>query len=146
MPLPEDRAEIFIPTLVTPEVLHQIADGLVPAKSYDVALGGVALNFPDYPLIIDTNIREAVSGKKLCVPTNTEFEILELLARKAGTRLTRDEILYRIWGEEFDGDKHVIDVHSSNLKAKLVRELEIPCPIRTIRGRGFVFDPSPRNR
>jgi len=146
MPLPEDRAELFIPTLVTPEELHRIADGLEPAKTYSVSLGEVALNFPDYPLIIDTNLREAVSGRKLCVPTNIEFGILELLARKAGTRLTRDEIIYEIWGEEFDGNTHVVDVHGSNLKAKLVKKLDIPCPIRTVRSRGFVFDPSPRNK
>ena len=145
MPLPEDRTELFIPTLVTPEELHIIADGLVPARTYNVALGGLALNFPDYPLIIDTNLREAVSGKKLCAPTNIEFDILELLARKAGTRLTRDEIIFGVWGENFVGDKHVVDVHGSNLKGKLVKELGIPCPIRTIRGCGFVFDPSPRN-
>ncbi len=51
--------------------------------------------------------------------TTREFELLLVLARSPKRVFTRDELLSRIWGEDYVGVDRVVDVHVSNLRAKL---------------------------
>ena len=66
--------------------------------------------------------------------TFKEFELLCLLLRNAGAVLTREQILQKIWGYDFDGENRTVDVHIRTLRAKLG-----PCGklIETIRGIGY---------
>ena len=48
--------------------------------------------------------------------------------------LTRDEILSKIWGYEFDGENRTVDVHIRTLRSKLG---EAGSLIRTVRGLGY---------
>ena len=47
------------------------------------------------------------------------FELLCLLFENEGIVLTRDEILTKVWGYEFDGESRTVDVHIRTLRAKL---------------------------
>ncbi len=66
--------------------------------------------------------------------TFKEFELLCLLAENAGTVYTRDDILRRIWGFEFDGESRTVDVHIRTLRTKLGTSGNL---IETIRGVGY---------
>ena len=48
-----------------------------------------------------------------------EFEVLALLARHKNRTIMRDRLLNEIWGTEFFGDTHTVDVHISNIRKKL---------------------------
>lgn len=64
--------------------------------------------------------------------TLKEFELLCYLMENRGTVLTRDKILSKIWGYDFDGETRTVDVHIRTLRQKLGIEL-----IETIRGVGY---------
>jgi two-component system response regulator ParR len=73
--------------------------------------------------------------------TTMEFELLSLLASAAGTLFSRDEILNRIRGIPFDGINRSVDVHISKLRGKLNDNPRNPELIKTIWGRGYLFNP-----
>ena len=64
-----------------------------------------------------------------------EFELLALLAAKAGKVFTRDEILERVWGNEVVVGDRTIDVHIRKLREKIGEE-----SIKTVKGIGYKFD------
>lgn len=80
--------------------------------------------------------RVSVDGRDVRL-TNIEFALLEVLARDPGVVLTRIELLERVWGTDFVGDGHVLDVHVGNLRRKLGDDSATPRFVETVRGIGF---------
>ncbi len=74
-----------------------------------------------------------VEGKDVTL-TYKEFELLSLLFRNRGIVLTRDEILSKVWGYEFDGESRTVDVHIRTLRSKLGTAGRL---IETVRGIGY---------
>ncbi|NNE74220.1 MAG: response regulator transcription factor [Acidimicrobiales bacterium] len=70
--------------------------------------------------------------------TKTEFDLLELLLRNAGTVMTREVIYDRIWGYDFETSSRSLDVYISYLRRKTEAEGEARL-IETVRGVGFVL-------
>ena len=66
--------------------------------------------------------------------TLKEFELLCLLLENQGFVFTRDQLLNRIWGYEYDGESRTVDVHIRNLRQKL--GVCGNC-IETVRGVGY---------
>lgn len=62
-----------------------------------------------------------------------EFEVLALLARHKNRTIMRDRLLDEIWGTDFFGDAHTVDVHISNIR----RKLDLGDVIRTIPKCGY---------
>ena len=71
--------------------------------------------------------------------TRKEFEILELLARRAGEVITRDEFLDKLWGEDVYVTHRVIDTHMAALRKKLEDDANNPKHIQSVRGLGYRF-------
>lgn len=69
---------------------------------------------------------------------NREYQIIELLMRGRGQRITAEEIVRRIWGEENAGSK-LIWVHISVLRGKLA-QIEAQAKNLTYRGQGYVLE------
>lgn len=69
--------------------------------------------------------------------TNIEFALLATLARRPGNVVTRAELLEAVWGADFVGDDHVLDVHMGNLRRKLGDHSATPRFVETVRGIGF---------
>ena len=68
--------------------------------------------------------------------TPTEFRILEALAKSPGRVFTRDELLARAFGPDFDGMDRTVDVHVTNLRRKIEAEGE-PRYVVTVHGVGY---------
>ena len=70
--------------------------------------------------------------------TRIEFDILDALSERPRMVHTREVLRERVWGENWFGDDHVVDVHIANLRKKIdrgdVRH------IRTVRGVGYRLD------
>lgn len=66
--------------------------------------------------------------------TLKEFELLCILFKNEGVVMTRDEILTKIWGYEFDGENRTVDVHIRTLRSKLGSAGKL---IQTVRGLGY---------
>lgn len=71
--------------------------------------------------------------------TPKEFELLRVLATHPGKVYSRDELLERIWGYEYDGDTRTVDVHVRHLRLKVERDPSNPEYIETLRGIGYRF-------
>ncbi|WP_312651687.1 response regulator transcription factor [Aminipila sp.] len=67
--------------------------------------------------------------------TLKEFEVLRFLMENRGLVLSRDILLERIWGYDFDGETRTVDVHVRTLRQKLGDSGQI---IETIRGVGYL--------
>ncbi|CNJ22166.1 response regulator [Yersinia mollaretii] len=72
--------------------------------------------------------------------TTAEFDVLLLLAKDAGKVLSRDELLLGLKGIDFDGVDRTIDIHISRLRRKLDDDLDTPSRIKTLRGKGYLFN------
>lgn len=66
--------------------------------------------------------------------TRKEFDLLQYLLENKGIVLTRNQILCRIWGYDFDGETRTVDVHVRTLRQKLGEEGNL---IETVRGVGY---------
>lgn len=66
--------------------------------------------------------------------TLKEFELLHLFMENQGQVFTRDQLLNRIWGYEFDGESRTVDVHIRSLRIKLK---SAGTKIETVRGVGY---------
>jgi DNA-binding response OmpR family regulator len=69
--------------------------------------------------------------------TALEFNLLAALAREPGIVVGRQAILDALWGPEFAGDDHLVDVHIANLRRKLGDDPARPRFVETIRGVGY---------
>lgn len=71
--------------------------------------------------------------------TPKEFELLRVFATHPGKVYSRDELLERIWGYEYDGDTRTVDVHVRHLRLKVEKDPSNPEYIETLRGIGYRF-------
>jgi len=87
-------------------------------------------------LSIDPSKREAFFELRKLDLTTLEFDLLFCFMGQVGRVFTRDDLLTRVWGRDFDGVDRVVDVHVSNLRRKLeaVGALDV---LQTIRGVGY---------
>jgi DNA-binding response OmpR family regulator len=69
-----------------------------------------------------------------------EFDLLAELIRHKGAVLTRDLLLQRVWGFDFDGDTRTVDVHIRWLREKIEEDPASPQRIETVRGLGYRFE------
>jgi two-component system, OmpR family, response regulator len=72
--------------------------------------------------------------------TALEFNLLYFLATHANKVWRRAELIQEVWGYDYVGDQRVVDVHIGQIRRKLEVMLPQPCPIRTIRGVGYIFE------
>jgi len=88
-------------------------------------------------LELDLGRRRVTVDGALVPLTFLEFEVLAALAREPGVVLTRQGMLDRVWGHDYIGDDHLIDVHVGKLRRKLGDDPNAPRFVETVRGVGF---------
>jgi DNA-binding response OmpR family regulator len=91
---------------------------------------------------IDVDRREVTVAGEPVHLTTKEFDLLAHMASSPGRIFTRDQLLSRIWGYDYDGDGRTVDVHVSWLRGKL-RGSDGHNHFRTVRGVGYAFAPRP---
>lgn len=87
---------------------------------------------------LDTGTRIAHRGSREIELSPTEYELLALFLRRPRQVLTREIILDRVWGLDFEGSSNVMEVYVGYLRSKLEAGGE-PRLIHTVRGIGYVF-------
>jgi two-component system, OmpR family, response regulator len=73
--------------------------------------------------------------------TAREFAVLEFLLRKAGQVVSRTELLDHVWDRNYEGSTNIVDVYVGYLRRKVEEPFGRPL-IRTVRGAGYVVDPT----
>ena len=90
-------------------------------------------------LEIDTRARRVrLAGRELDL-SRKEFDLLAELARHAGAVVTREDLMARVWDENWFGSTKTLDVHIGWLRRKLDDDPAAPRWIETVRGVGFRF-------
>lgn len=77
-----------------------------------------------------------INGEK-CELTYKEYELLKLLMSNAGVATSRQEILDKVWGTDFEGESRTLDMHIKTLRQKLKDEGSL---IKTVRNVGYRMD------
>lgn len=90
--------------------------------------------FTEGPLTIDTARREVLCNGKDVALTMREFDLLSFLIQSPGVVFTREELLQRVWGWDFDGGSRTVDVHVQTIRQKLGDAAKM---IETVRGVGY---------
>jgi len=80
----------------------------------------------------------SVAGRDVPL-TPTEYNLLFHLATNAGRVMTHEQLLARVWGDEYRDEAHYLKVYVARLRAKLERDPAHPEHILTARGVGYRF-------
>src|SRR5713101_6784685 len=72
--------------------------------------------------------------------TPQELKVLRLFLQSGGRALSRDDILARCWGAEYEGTPRTVDNFVRSLRVKLERDPEQPRHFLTVRGHGYRFE------
>ena len=76
-------------------------------------------------------------GTELCELTYKEYELLKMMMQNVGIVLTRDRIMDRVWGTDYEGESRTLDMHIKTLRKKLGEE---GTRIKTVRNVGYVLE------
>ena len=117
----------------TRALLRRVESKETPATlSGDIELGTLHVSRSAQEVTLD--------GKPVPLTTH-EFELLLLLAQRAGTVLSRDDIFHHLRGIDYDGTDRTIDGRVSKLRKKLGDSATEPTRIKTVWGKGYLLVP-----
>jgi DNA-binding response OmpR family regulator len=97
------------------------------------------LSFDNNKLIIDIDKRLVKLNEEVVSLTPNEFDILYVLASNKGKVFTREAIIERTFGIDFDGSDRSVDVHIKNLRKKIEEDTKCPRYIVTVTKMGYKF-------
>lgn len=101
------------------------------------------IQFGDF--VIDTSRKEVIVGGTPVEFTAKEYSLLEYFVRNTGSVLSRTQISEHVWDVNFEPTSNVVDVYVGYLRTKISKTLGT-CPIKTVRGHGYMFDPDDDER
>ena len=85
-------------------------------------------------IVLSPSHREVTVDGEPVKLTLREFDLLEFLMRSPGVVFSRETLLQRVWGWDFDGGSRTVDVHVQQIRAKLGDSSDL---IETVRGVGY---------
>ena len=88
-------------------------------------------------LTVDPLAREVVLDGTTLELTRIEFDLLDTFSAEPRVAFSRAQLLERVWGPNWFGDDHLVDVHVSNLRRKLADDPRSPDFVCTVRGVGY---------
>lgn len=88
-------------------------------------------------IVLDREKHAVYVNDEPCELTYKEYELLKLLMGNAGIVTTREVILDRIWGTDFEGESRTLDMHIKTLRQKLKEEGSL---IKTVRNVGYIMN------
>ena len=89
-----------------------------------------------YGISLDKSRMKVTAENKEIVLSNKMFNLLAILMENAELVLSREQILTKIWGWDFDGDERVVDTHIKMLRKALGDK---SVHIKTVIGKGYSF-------
>jgi len=120
----------FAPVDATPLLLE--GDGAL------AALPGPAAEAPPAGIAVDTAMRTVRAAGTPVEVTPKEFDLLALMTAEPGKPFSREELLERIWKDDYEVTDRTIDTHMQRLRKKLGAAAEC---IQTVWGIGYRYQP-----
>ncbi len=97
-------------------------------KKQDVIVAG--------DVLVDDEKHLVTAGGQVRELTYKEYELLKLLMLNRGIVLSRDKIMERVWGFDYEGESRTVDMHIKTLRQKLGESGSL---IKTVRNVGYKF-------
>ena len=115
---------------------RELDQGRVPRAADRIAVGEI---------VLDRTARQLWRRGQLIELSPREFDLMVVLMENIGQALARQDLLDRVWGEEWIGNPRTLDVHIRWLREKIEDDSAAPIYIETVRGYGYRFnDPAAR--
>ncbi|WYH55608.1 response regulator [Teredinibacter turnerae] len=128
-------ANDYVNKPVKPRILLARIKALLRRTEMDAA--GHRLIFGD--LVLDKKSKSVKLQNNTIPFSSNEFEVLWLLAESAGHVISRDDLVSKLRGIEYDGFDRSVDVRVCRIRKKLSDDPSNPAKIKTIRGKGYLF-------
>lgn len=120
------------------ELVYRVKALLKRAQKAD--LGSTEpMSFNQGALVVDGHTYRVMRHSQPVDITPTEFKVLFSLASAPGKVMTREELVDRALGYQFEGYERSIDAHIKNIRHKLEDDPKNPALILTIYGVGYRF-------
>jgi DNA-binding response OmpR family regulator len=126
---PFDPNEVLARTWATLRRTQQLANSESSLRTPELVLDAV-----------DNKVTLVRNGKTVSL-TPIEAKLLRCLLANAGRTLTRDTLVIKVWGYDFDGESNQLDVYIKRLRTKIEPEPSNPQFLLTIRGVGYKYQP-----
>lgn len=97
------------------------------------------LSYQDDYLHVDLRARRVISGGQDIRLTPTEFKLLATFVRNPGRVLSFQDLLERVWGQEYTSEHHYPRIYVSHLRRKIEPDAKNPTYIRNEYGVGYRF-------
>jgi DNA-binding response OmpR family regulator len=123
-------------------VVKPFSGAEVVARIRAVLRRAASSHAPDGPivlgdLVVEPAARRARMGGRELALSRKEFDLLAELAQHAGTVVTREQLMARVWDQNWFGSTKTLDVHMGWLRRKLGDDASTPRYLHTVRGVGF---------
>lgn len=86
---------------------------------------------------VDTELRRAGRGDTEFILRRREFDLLQFLVQHPGRPWSREQLLDRVWGAEFEGDARTVDIHVRRVRQQIEQEPSQPRLLLTEFGVGY---------
>ena len=112
-------------------VLRRASDTPVPLSNI--------MSFNDDDLVIDTLKYEVKKNGSIVNLTPNEYKLIMTMVKYPDKTFTREELVFMVLGEDFDGYDRTIDTHIKNIRQKIESDPKNPKYVLTIHGIGYRF-------
>lgn len=109
--------------------LRKKSEPAEPASTTSIAIGPLALDSASYTV--------TVGGRPVSL-TKREFDLLHYLMQNKDIVLSRESLLSKVWGFDYQGETNVVDVYIRYLRSKIDQPYGLKL-IHTVRGVGYVI-------
>jgi DNA-binding response OmpR family regulator len=92
-------------------------------------------------LSLDTQSRQVHVGQAPVELTRIEFDLLDALTERPRLAYTRRQLIERVWGPDWVGDEHLVDIHIAHIRRKLGDDPATSRFVLTVRGVGYRMGP-----
>ena len=132
-------ADDYVTKPFSPRLLMARVEAVLRRVSSDSLPLAGHLRFAEGELEIDMGLAEVRRHGNPVSLTPREFRLLRVLASSPGRIFSREELISRALGDDFDGYDRTIDAHIKNLRQKVEMDPRQPRFIHTVHGLGYRF-------
>jgi len=122
------------------ELLARVGAGMRRSRMMDGSVHGTSRSVVFGDVVVDMDRRVVTQSGRTLHVTPREFDLLVELVKRPGRVLTREDLLRRVWGFDYEGTARTVDNFVRNLRRKVEPDPAHPRYLLTVHGMGYRFE------